>query len=329
MGPGDLLELLKGVPQSRHPDLLVPAELGADAGVLRVAPDLAIVQSTDFFPPMLADARAFGRIAAANALSDLYALGSRPVAAVNLLAVPKGEPFENMRAMLTGAYEIITEAGAVMLGGHTLTDTSVKFGLAVTGLVHPDRIVRHNTPQAGDVLVLTKPVGTAALVTAHGKGLAGPEELSRLIEMMTALNRAASEAMLKCGVHAATDVTGFGLLGHAMDMLSLGEVGYEISYAALPKVPGAEEYIAQGAVCGGTRRNLAFTAERVDLSALSEPQRLLINDSQTSGGLLIALPPAGAARLAELMHAAGYRYPAAVIGKVVDDHKGAVKVLYQ
>jgi len=322
MGPGDLAKLLEGLPVSRHPDLLVPAELGADAGVLRVAPDLAIVQSADFFPPMIADARAFGRIAAANALSDIYALGARPVSAINLLAVPKGEPLESVRAMLSGAHEVITQAGAVSLGGHTLTDTPVKFGLSVTGVVHPDRIVRHNTPAIGHVLVLTKPLGTGVVVTAAGKGMVPPEELAACIDQMCVLNAAPSSLMFELGASACTDVTGFGLLGHLLEMLSLGEVGAVLHAGAIPLLPNVVRYAAEGAICGGTKRNMEYTSPRVDCGTEGNDMRLVLNDAQTSGGLLIALPHSGAEAMLDALRKQGYPCRAAIIGEVVAEHPG-------
>jgi selenide,water dikinase len=327
MGPGDLAKLLEGLPVSRHPDLLVPAELGADAGVLRVAPDLAIVQSADFFPPMIADARNFGRIAAANALSDIYALGARPVSAINLLAVPSGEPVERVRAMLIGAHEVITQAGAVSLGGHTLIDTPLKFGLSVTGVVHPNRIVRHNTLAVGHVLVLTKPLGTAVVVTAAGRGMVPPEELAACIDRMCVLNAAPSSLMFELGASACTDVTGFGLLGHLLEMLSLGKAGAVLQAGAIPLLPNVLRYAAEGAACGGTKRNMEYTSARVDYGPRGDDMRVVLNDAQTSGGLLIALPSEGAASMLHALSEEGYPCQAAIIGNVVAEHPGMLVVM--
>ncbi len=327
MGPGDLAKLLSGLPHSRHPDLLLPPDGGADAGVLRVAPDLAIVQTADFFPPMVADARAFGRIAAANALSDVYAVGGRPVSAVNLLTAPKSEPLESLRALLTGAYEVVAEAGAVMLGGHTLVDTTVKFGLAVTGVVHPERIVPHNTPLIDDVLILTKPLGTAVTLTAYDRGLVAPAVLQQCIEQMCALNRLASEVMLACEAHAATDITGFGLLVHALDMLSLGSMGLTIESESVPLMPRLQELIAAGAICGGTKRNMEYSDPRVVYRHVPDWLQIVLNDAQTSGGLLIALAEDKAPVFLSMLRDSGYPYAAGVIGRVTLDHPGTINVI--
>jgi selenide,water dikinase len=326
MGPGDLAKLLDGLPPSRHPDLLLPAEHGADAGIIRVAPDLAVVQSADFFPPLIADARAFGRIAAANALSDIYAVGAKPVGAVNLLATPRSEAFDGLRAMLAGAQEVVEAAGAAMLGGHTLIDTSVKFGLAVTGVVHPARIIRHDTPQTGDVLVLTKPLGTAVVLTACDRDLAGAEELGACIALMSETNRLAGERLYEYGAHAATDITGFGLLAHALDMLSTAPLGMTLAWQATPMLDHVAELIKAGAVCGGTKRNMDFTASRVDYGEAPEWVRVLLNDAQTSGGLLVALPEGAAERFIAALREAGYRLPLAIIGRVVDQLAGTISV---
>ncbi len=304
--------------------------------MLRLSDELAIVQSVDFFPPMLADSRAFGLIAAANALSDVYTVGARPLTALSLLALPRDSDFDAVREVLLGALEVLESAGVLSLGGHTIIDKEVKFGLAVTGVVHPQRIVRHNTPQIGDVLVLTKPLGSGVLVTAFGKGLASAADLALGVEIMSTLNRAAGELLFDCGAHSATDITGFGLLGHARDMLSLGQCGIEIDYAELPLYPSTSpgallDWIAAGAVCGGTARNMEFMEDKVDygLHSADQSARVLLNDSQTSGGLLVALPPQQAAAFLEQLSAAqGTGAPrAAVIGRVVAEHPGLIRVI--
>lgn len=294
--------------------------------MLRVAPDLAIVQTADFFPPMVTDARAFGRIAAANALSDVYAVGGVPVSAVNLLAAPRSEPLESLRAMLTGAYEVVAEAGAVMLGGHTLIDTAVKFGLAVTGVVHPEHIVPHNTPLVDDVLVLTKPLGTAVVLTAYDRGLATAQELAACIEQMCVLNRLASETMLACEAHAATDITGFGLLVHALDMIGLGAMGLDIESESVPCLPRLQELIAAGAICGGTKRNIEYADARVEYRQVPDWLQIVLNDAQTSGGLLIALASNKAPVFLSMLRDSGSPCAAAVIGRVTLDHPGTISV---
>lgn len=304
--------------------------------MLRLSDELAIVQSVDFFPPMLADSRAFGRITAANALSDIYTVGARPVTALSLLALPRESDFDAVREVLLGALEVLEGAGVLSLGGHTIIDKEVKFGLSVTGIVHPQKLIRHNTPQIGDVLVLTKPLGSGVLVTAFGKGLASEQDLALGIEIMSALNRAAGELLFDCGAHSATDVTGFGLLGHARDMLSLGHCGVEIEYTALPLFPsvlpgGVMDWILAGAICGGTARNIEFMEDKIDYGLHRDDQsaKVLLNDSQTSGGLLVALAPERADEYLLRLHAAqDAAVPAAaIIGRVVAAHPGSILVV--
>jgi selenide,water dikinase len=337
MGPGDLADLLARlhclVPPSRHPDLLVPAEQGADSAVYRVAPDVAIVQSADFFPPMVDDPAAFGRIAAANALSDIYALGARPVTAISLLAVPADEDRDVVASMLAAAQGAVHEAGAVMAGGHTLLDPGVKFGLAVTGVVHPERIIRHNTPRAGDALVLTKPLGSGVLLTARGRGWVDDSELAAGISVMGALNKAPAELFSEFHISASTDVTGFGLAGHLLDMLSGGDVGAEIEYEALPLLLNVEQWAADGAICGGTKRNMEFYSSQIDSGGLSDAQRIVHCDSQTSGGLLVALPAEEASefavRINSAMAQADPAIPswAGVIGRVTHYGTGRISLV--
>jgi selenide,water dikinase len=343
MGPGDLADLLKLLkcalpPGEPHPDLIVPAEQGADAGVFRVAPDVAIVQSADFFPPMVADPGAFGRIAAANSLSDIYACGGRPVTAINLLAVPKDEPHASIVAILAGAEEVVREAGAVMVGGHTLLDDNIKFGLSVTGVVHPDLIVRHNTPRPDDALVLTKPLGTGVLITAHGKGQASDAELEACIRSMSALNRGAAQLLVEYGASASTDITGFGLIGHALDMLSLDRAGIEIDGGVLPLLPRVRELAAAGAICGGTKRNMAHYEAGVEYGLCGDGDRVILNDAQTSGGLLVALPASRAREYVQRLNTGQYDgadaslgigVQVAIIGRVTAAHPGTIRVLCQ
>jgi selenide,water dikinase len=340
MGPGDLQSLLDMLrcalpPTEPHPDLLVPAEQGADAGVFRVAPDVAIVQSADFFPPMVSDPAAFGRIAAANSLSDIYACGGRPVTAINLLAVPKDEPRENVVAILAAAAEVVRASGAVMVGGHTLLDDNIKFGLSITGVVHPDMIVRHNTPRVGHALVLTKPLGTGVLITAHGKGQASDGELDTCIASMGALNRGAAELLSEFEASASTDITGFGLIGHLLDMLSLEQAGIEVDCGMLPLLPRVRE-LAGSNVCGGTKRNLEHFTSGVDYGECSDVDRTILNDAQTSGGLLVALPATCAREYVRRLEAG--EYPGAssdlglgtaarIIGTVTAEHPGTIRVL--
>jgi len=318
---------MKRLTPARHADLLVGPEHGSDAGVFRLTPELAIVQTADFFPPNLSDARAFGMVAAANALSDIYAMGGRPVTALNLLATPKDESTDALVAMMQGAQEKVEEAGAYVVGGHTILSNTVMFGLSVTGVVHPDRVLRNTAPRAGDVLLLTKPLGTGIMIHAYNADQAGEDELYACIDCMTTLNRSAGEMLADCGASAATDITGFGLLGHALDMLSLGQVGFEIEYQHVPQLQRVAELALAGNYPAGSGRNAEYTDARVRYAGCPPEVRLVLNDAQTSGGLLIALPEEGAQRMLAQLAAGGYPLAAVVIGHVTAKHAGMINVL--
>lgn len=317
------------MPELRNTNLLVGPEHGADAGVYQLTPELAIVQSADFFPPHVSDARAFGAVAAANAFSDLYAMGARPITALNLLATPAKEEKQHLLAILDGAREKIEEAGAVIAGGHTIQAKAIMFGLSVTGVVHPDRLVRNITLQAGDVLVLTKPIGTGILIHGHATGDTSDGELAHACEVMAALNKLAGEALQGASANASTDITGFGLLGHALDMLALKQVGIEINLKHVPLLPRALELAKRGNIPPGSKANAEFTDCRVEYDDCPEEARLVLNDAQTSGGLLIALKPEDAAKLMLSLRERGYRLPVAIIGRVTTEHPGNIKVLCQ
>ena len=328
MGPCDLAEIMSQLPLMSHVDLLVGPQHGSDAGVFRLRDDLAIVQSTDFFPPMIAHARKFGRIAAANAISDIYAMGATPVTALNLLAAPRGEDPAALVEMMDGAREIVEEAGAVVSGGHTILNDVVMFGLSVTGTVHPDMLLRNTTVQEGDVLVLTKPLGTAVVVHAYNAGNAGEDDLDEVVDLMTTLNRRASELLHVCGAHASTDVTGFGLLGHASDMLSTSEdLGMEIYAQQVPLIGNTLQLARAGNICGGTSRNAEFTDQLADHEHADDTWRLLLNDAQTSGGLLVALPEARAIEYMERLQGTGYNFDLGLVGRVVRAHPRRIRVL--
>ncbi len=263
-----------------------------DAAVYRIAPDRALVATVDFFTPIVDDAAAWGAIAAANALSDVYAMGGRPIFALNLVGWPRGTlPFELLGDVLRGASEVTRRAGCLMVGGHSIDDPEPKFGLAVVGEVHPDRILTVAGASPGDRLVLTKPLGTGILTTALKRDLVSEAEIRPAVESMTTLNAGAAWAAREHGVRAATDITGYGLLGHLGNMLSASGVGARIAVDHLPVFAGVLELAARGSVPGGTARNLeAATWARFD-EDLSREERILVADAQTSGGLLLAVPP--------------------------------------
>jgi len=284
------------------PAVLVDAATADDAAVYRLDDARALVVTVDFFTPIVDDPFDFGRIAAANALSDIYAMGARPLFALNLVGFPRDLLGDGiLEEILRGGSEVVREAGALVLGGHSIDDPEPKFGLCVVGEVAPDEVVRNSTARAGDALVLTKPLGTGVIATAIKAGRASPGVMEAAIASMTTLNRAAAEAMLRHGVHACTDVTGYGLVGHLREMAAASGLAARIDPGAVPRLPGVEALIAAGHVPGGTRRNREDVAGAVDWGAADGPTRTLLADAQTSGGLLIALAPDDAeALVAEL-----------------------------
>jgi len=325
--PQALEEVLARLPRASDPALLVGTETSDDAAVYRIAPDLAIVETVDFFTPIVDDPRAFGAIAAANALSDIYAMGARPLFALNLVGFPvRRLPLGVLHEILRGASEKAAEAGIPIVGGHSVDDPEPKFGMAVTGIVHPEKILTNCTARPGDALVLTKPIGLGILATAAKRGAAGEAAVARAIAVMAALNRVAAETMARFPVSACTDVTGFGLIGHLLEMTSGSGVDAELWASAVPTLDEALEWAQAGVVPGGTRDNLDHAGARVTWDAhLAAPERLLLCDAQTSGGLLIALPEAEAPALLKALHAAGVR-EAATIGRLSGPGAGTVTV---
>ena len=301
--------MLARVPRWANQNVLVGFDTADDAGVYRLSPECALVQTVDFFTPIVDDPYTFGAIAAANSLSDVYAMGGRPISSLSILAWPAKEEIEELAEILKGGAEKMHEAECVILGGHSIADNEIKFGYAVTGLIHPDRIKTNAAARAGDALLLTKRIGTGVISTALKRGIAKESDLEAAIESMLALNRAASEAMLEFDVHGCTDVTGFGLIGHGREMALASKVTLEIDSHAIRFLPGAVEYARLGAIPGGLKNNREFAAPCVE--GQSEFDDLLY-DPQTSGGLLISLPEADAAALERRFRAA-YR-----IGRVVE-----------
>jgi selenide,water dikinase len=281
---------------SSDPALLVGLETPDDAGVYRLAPDLAMVQTVDFFTPVVDDPYDWGRIAAANALSDIYAMGGRPVTALNLVGWPRSLDFALLGRVLEGGQAITDEAGVSIIGGHSIDDAEPKFGLAVTGLVHPDRIVATHGAGSGSDLVLTKPLGVGIVSSAIKSGRVSADTIRLAIASMTFLNRAASEVMLQHGVRHATDVTGFGLSGHLLEMLG-DRLSATLEWAEIPVFDEALELAGRGVLPAGTKRNEEAARGRVSAPGLTEAQSWLLFDAQTSGGLLMAVPPERTAAL--------------------------------
>ncbi len=295
LGAADLRPILAGLPRPADPRVLVAADTADDAGVVQLTDDLAIVQTADFFTPIVDDPYAFGRIAAANALSDVYAMGGRPVSALNLVAFPlQTLGAETLREILRGGADAVAAAGASIVGGHSIDDPEPKYGLAVTGVVDPRAVLTNAGGRPGDALVLTKPLGAGAVATALKRGLADESLVERAIAVMSALNDRAAEQARAAGAHALTDVTGFGLLGHVHELAEASGVAAEIDAAAIPAIEGVLELLAdERALAGGSKRNRADaeTFTRWD-DAVAEPRRRLACDAMTSGGLLAAVPSA-------------------------------------
>ena len=291
MGPGDLLAVLAPLASKSDERLLVGRETFDDAGVYLVADDIAIVQTVDFFAPIVDDPYDFGQIAAANALSDVYAMGGQPLTALNIVAFPMGDlPLSVLTEILRGGQEKVHEAGALIVGGHTVLDSELKYGLAVTGRAHPGFLLTNAGAKAGDRLVLTKPIGNGILATALKRGILPASAGAAMIDMMKRLNGVASRTALACGAKCATDITGFGLLGHASHIARASNVTVSITARSVPILEGAREALRQGAVADGLKRNAEYLKDLVDWRGTSEEDRALMCDPQTSGGLLVAVP---------------------------------------
>jgi len=323
---GRLEALLAPVRVPQDPRVLVSSETADDAGVVKLRDDLALVQTVDFFPPMVDDPAWFGRIGAANSLSDVYAMGGVPVASVCVYALPDKVPDGVPAAILQGAVEKCVEAGAPLVGGHTVKDTEIKFGLAVTGTVHPDAIVSNASARAGDVLVLTKPLGSGFLCTALKGGRLSAEEELHVMEVMATLNKAAAEAMVEVGVHAATDLTGFGLIGHAIGMANASGVTMRIDAAAVPWMDNLATYATSKFMCGGLRKNMEYAVDHVAWKGGTAMQRDVIADPQTSGGLFISVAAEKADALVAALEIRGVA-TRAVVGEVVARGDHAVEVI--
>lgn len=327
LGPNDLAEVLRHIPVAADPRVLVDASNRDDAAVFRIAADRALVATVDFFTPVVDDPYDFGRVAAANALSDVYAMGGTPLLVLNLVGWPREKlPFELLGEILRGGAEIAHQAGAFVLGGHSVDDPEPKYGMVAIGEVHPDRIVTNAGAQPGDILVLTKPIGTGVLTTALKRDLLPAPELAPAVRSMTTLNAGAGRALRAAPVHAATDVTGFGLLGHLHSVLRASGVAADLQAGMVPLLPRVREMALQGAVPSGTKRNLASVAHAVTFEgSIPEVDQIILADAQTSGGLLIALPEESRDRLLEALRREA-TLAAAEIGRVRAGEPGAITV---
>lgn len=291
MGPGDLRHALAALTPRTDPRLLVGHETFDDAGIFRLSDDLALVQTVDFFAPIVDDPYDFGQVAAANALSDVYAMGGEPLTALSIVGFPTGTlPLDILGEILRGGQDKVHEAGAALVGGHTITDEELKFGLSVTGRVHPDRILSNANARPGERLVLTKPLGTGLVATAVKREKASAADEAAMIASMKRLNREAAAAALAVGARCATDITGFGLTGHASNIAQASRVSLRLFRGAIPALPGAREALLAGIRTGGAERNDAYLAPLVDWGTTGGEDHALLVDPQTSGGLLVSVP---------------------------------------
>ena len=322
LAKGILSSILCGLPRIESDDLIVGIETADDAGVVRINDDVAIIHTTDFFPPMVDDPYAFGRIAAANALSDVFAMGGKPLAGMNLVSFPLAQHDKSvLKEILRGGLSALHEAGAVLAGGHTVEGSELLYGLAVTGTVHPQRVWRNEGAQPGDALVLTKPLGTGLVTTAAKAGIAAPEHTAAAMRWMATLNDRAATAVHTFEVHAVTDVTGFGLAGHAAEVAEASGLAIEIDLSALPAMPGALDAAQSGCVPAGAAKNRTSLESILEIATDADLLRLdLALDPQTSGGLLVALPAEQAPRLCRMLPSA------ALVGHAIAGRAGVVRL---
>lgn len=318
---------MRHLPKSTpNPSLLVGLDTSDDAGVFQLTEDLALVQTVDYFTPIVDDPYMFGQIAAANALSDIYAMGGKPITALNIVGFPINKLDKQiLTEILRGAGDKLEEAGATLVGGHSIDDTEPKFGMAVTGLIHPKRILTNSTACPGDLLILTKPIGIGILTTAIKRDKLDEESIKQVVQVMATLNKTAAEVGEGYEVHAATDVTGFGLLGHASEMARGSKVGLEIEFSKVPILPRTREMALEKTIPGGTKSNHRWLKDKVEYDAeIDEIDQYILCDAVTSGGLLYSVAPGDAEEMVLDLQARGVQ--GVIIGRVVADHPGIIRV---
>lgn len=327
IGPADLMQVIRNLPQApSNPDLLVGLDTSDDAGVYRLNDELALVQTVDFFTPIVDDPYDFGQIAAANAISDIYAMGGKPLTVLNIVAFPISTLDKRILAdILRGAADKVQEAGATLVGGHSIDDKEPKFGLAVTGVIHPGKVRTNTGAKPGDRLILTKPIGVGILTTSIKKDQLTEEETKRVTKVMTTLNKTSAEVMQRFDVHSCTDVTGFGLIGHALEMAKGSGAGLVINQQDVPLLPRVRELAEKGFVPGGTKNNFAHVQNDVAFpESMDQVAQWILCDAVTSGGLLISVAGDQAEELLQQLRQAGVE--ASMIGEVVSDHPGRITV---
>jgi len=315
------------LPKTKNPNVLVGFNLADDAGVYKLRDDLALVQTVDFFPPVVDDPYDFGAIAAANALSDIYAMGGKPLSALNIVGYPtKSLPLSVLHEILRGGADKAQEADVAIIGGHTIKTKEPIYGMAVTGTIHPDKIITNATAKVGDSLVLTKPLGIGIITTAIKKEQAEEKWIAEAVKIMSYLNKSASEAMLDVGISACTDITGYGLLGHLCELVQASKMGAKIYLAKVPVIDFAWELAKQKIVPGGTLANLRFIGDKVDWDKrITEDAKLILSDAQTSGGLLISVPKEKEKKLLDRLILKGVPNPV-VIGGIIEDKRCRIQV---
>lgn len=323
VGAGVLAQLLEGLRVHTDPNLLVGFDKSDDASVYRISDDLALVQTVDFFPPIADDPYTFGQIAATNALSDVYAMGGEPKLCLNIMAIPKTMPKEAVHQLLRGGYDKVYEAGALITGGHSILDEEPKYGLAVTGFVHPDRVLTNSGAKPGDVLFFTKPLGIGVLTTAAKAGMVSPEGLALAQTLMTTLNKSARDVMVQYRIHACTDVTGFGMLGHLYEMAQGSDVQLTLDVEAIDLIPEALDLARMGLLPEGMYRNRTFAQDAVDPGSTELARQDLLYDPQTAGGLVMACDPADADALFAALKPA---VPSAQRIGVVEAYEGGKRI---
>ncbi len=326
LGPGLLDKALCGLTQPNYANLMVDFRTSDDAGVYKISDDQALVNTLDFFPPIVDDPYAFGQIATANALSDVYAMGAKPITAMSIVGFPLDKiDISVLRTITEGSMDKLKEAGVPLIGGHSIQDEELKFGLSVSGLVHPERVLVNNKPELGQIVILTKPLGTGTINPALKRGLASETSIKASMDSMVKLNKYAAEVITDFPVKCCTDVTGFGLVGHACEMISGSGLGLTIDFNSLKLLPGAMECVEKGAVPGGTKKNMEFRGSFVeDLDSLPDNIKSIIFDPQTSGGLLFTINSVSSEDVLKSMKE--NNIDAYIVGEITDNNE-KIKVL--
>lgn len=312
----ELNKVLKDLPAMEHPNLLVNIDTHDDAGVYKIRDDYALIQTTDFFPPVCSDAYDYGQIAAANALSDVYAMGGQVLTALNLVMFPANLPLDILKEILKGGHDKVVESGGLIVGGHTIADDTPKYGLAVSGWVHPDNLTTNSAAQPGEVLILTKPIGTGTIISAKRIDLCDTETYHAAIDNMKLLNKEASVIMNKYGVKCATDITGYGLLGHIMKLAMASNVSASINASTVPSLPRVMEFIEMGCIPGAAFRNLDYIEDSCKFDeSIDYNTKMFLVDAQTSGGILMSVKEEDSALILKELQSAGYP-TSSIVGKV-------------